>query len=146
MEGGSKQGTMIHDRVVAELQSEFGYSEDDARVVKMILYDEAKSKVANDEPGFNLKRAEYMLKQLTKKRLGKITPEEFAEYAKKRQEIQEAKAKKEKGGKRRKVSKKKASKKKTSKKVSKRKTSKKVSKKRVSKKRVSKKRVSKKTN
>jgi hypothetical protein len=141
MEGGSKQGTMIHDRVVAELQSEFGYSEDDARVVKMILYDEAKSKVTNDEPGFNLKRAEYMLKQLTKKRLSKITPEEFAEYAKKRQEIQEAKAKKEKGGKRRKVSKKKASKK-----VSKRKTSKKVSKKRVSKKRVSKKRVSKKTN
>ena len=77
MEGGGKEGTLIHDRVVKELQEEHGYSHEDAKAIKSILYDEAKDKVSMDEPGYNLKRAEYMLKLVTKKRLSKITDEEL---------------------------------------------------------------------
>jgi hypothetical protein len=132
MEGGGKEGTVIHDRIVERLQSEFNFSEEEARAIKMMLYDEAKENVSSDEPGYNLKRAEYMEKQLTKRKINKISKENIEEYVNKRKDFL---AKKTKAGKK---ASKKASKKavkKTSKKASKKsKAGKKKSSKKASKK------------
>ena len=116
MEGGGKEGTLIHDRVVKELQEEHGYSHEDAKAIKSILYDEAKDKVSMDEPGYNLKRAEYMLKLVTKKRLSKITDEELQARIQKIKEHRENRPPKAGRKKSKKVSKK-APKRKTSKKA-----------------------------
>jgi hypothetical protein len=147
MEGGGKEGTEIHNKVVEDLKTDFGFSEEEARAVKSVLYDEAKEKISVDEPGFNLARAKYMAKQLTKKRISKITPEEIKARIEKIQKTQEErKASKKTAGRKRKTSKKVSKKRKTSKKVSKKivkkagskktvkKTSKKASKKKTSKK------------
>jgi hypothetical protein len=116
MEGGGKEGTLIHDRVVKELQEEHGYSHEDAKAIKSILYDEAKDKVSMDEPGYNLKRAEYMLKLVTKKRLSKITDEELQARIQKIKEHRENKPPRA-GRKKSKKAPKKISKRKTSKKA-----------------------------
>jgi len=77
MEGGGKQGQAIHDSIKERLETEFGYSKEEAKAVKSILYDKAKGKVSDDTPGRNLLRAKEMEKMLTKKELDKITSKEL---------------------------------------------------------------------
>ena len=75
MNGGSAKGTKIHDMIKEKLQTEFGYSKEEAAAVKSILYDMAKERIGDDVEGKNLKRAEEMEKMLTKTTLKKITSE-----------------------------------------------------------------------
>ena len=139
MEGGSKEATEIHDKIVEELQKKHDYTEEQARAIKSLLYDDAKKELSSSEQGVNLERAKYMKKLVTKKHLSTFTDKQIQDRI---NLMKEKKASKKSGLKKsskktvRKTSKK-AGVKKTSKKVIKKsskkagvkKTSKKVSKK-----------------
>ena len=142
MEGGSKASSEIHDRVKAKLESEFGFSKEEASAVKSILWD-----MCNEKGGSNDERSEYLEKLLTKTNIKKITDKMITDRLEKIRKFREEKkaappaGKKKSSKKVKKVVKKTKASKKVSKKAGK-KASKKVSKK-ASKK--SSKKVSKKT-
>jgi hypothetical protein len=127
MEGGSKEATEIHDKIVEELQKKHDYTEEQARAIKSLLYDEAKKELSSSEQGVNLERAKYMKKLITKKHLSTFTDKQIQDRI---NLMKEKKASKKSGLKK---SSKKAGVKKTSKKIV-RKTSKKAGVKKTSKK------------